>query len=334
MIPREAVDLSGLTGRFVIRAVAFAVLLTVLNGCIPEAGTTAGTSLAAILKKTGDALREGTNQDYDPPDYTGPPLAELPIYRVGDSYTYSSGRTETIESIDGEQVFWRNDLKAAFERYRNFVLPTVRTRTERGEIVRSFGVAPDVLWPLVPGTRRQIAEEVRIQVQGEKNEQLFRRDWVCTVEGQEKVSVQFGEFDAVKISCDRYARARWREKRTWFYVPGIGHFVRRVETFQDRPSRTVELVSIQQGLEGMSRNAKRAMYDLEQQTLERMPSGKSAKWRSTDGAIAVTMTVTRTMRTEAGQFCRTFQQEITAKEGNRLVPGLACRTWNGRWVRL
>jgi surface antigen len=94
------------------------------------------------------------------------------------------------------------------------------------------------------------------------------------------------------------------------------------------------LLSIQQAYDGLSRNAKRALYDLEQQTLERMPSGKSANWRSTDGDIAVTMTVTKTMQTEAGQFCRTFRQQIQGSGVERLIPGLACRTWNGRWVRL
>ena len=67
---------------------------------------------------------------------------------------------------------------------------------------------------------------------------------------------------------------------------------------------------------------------------ESMPSGKPANWRSSDGDVAVKMTVTKTMQTEAGQFCRAFRQEIQGKGVERLVPGLACRTWNGRWVRL
>ncbi len=46
------------------------------------------------------------------------------------------------------------------------------------------------------------------------------------------------------------------------------------------------------------------------------------------------MIVTRTLKTEAGQFCRTFRQVVSGADGERLVPGLACRTWNGRWVRL
>jgi surface antigen len=287
-----------------------------------------------MLADLGSALGDKMSANYDPPDYDGPPLAELPTYQLGDSYTYSSGRTETVAEIHDERIVWQNDLQSEFERYRNFVLPTAVTRTDSGEITRTFDAPPDVLWPLIPGTRRQYNSVVSVRLHGQNRERRFRRDWICTVNGSEQVVVQFGAFDSVKISCERYGRGMWRQTRTWYYVSEIGHYVRRVDRFHGRESRDVELLSIQQGFEGMNRNAKRALYDLEQQTLERMPSGKPARWRSTDGAIAVTMTVTKTVQTEAGQFCRTFHQEVEGNGIERLVPGLACRTWNGRWVRL
>jgi len=287
-----------------------------------------------VIGTIGSTLKERLSADYDPPDYDGPPLGGLPTYRLGDAYTFSSGRTETVAEIRDERILWRNDLSAEFERYRNFVLPTASTRTDRGEVDRSFDVPPNMLWPLIPGTRRQFTSAVKVRLQGQNGERLFRREWICTVNGAEKVTVQFGEFDSVKISCDRYGRGKWRQTRIWYYVPAIGHYVRRVDRFLGREPRDIELLSIQQAFDGLSRNAKRDLYDLEQQTLERMPSGKSANWRSTDGDIAVIMTVTKTMQTEAGQFCRTFRQQIQGSGVERLIPGLACRTWNGRWVRL
>lgn len=299
-------------------------------GCVP-----AGEGDGSILDRASEALRAQLSQDYDPPEYEGPPLANLPVYRTGDAYTYSSGRTETINDVADERVIWANDLESTFERYRNFVLPTARIETARGVVERSFDVTPDVLWPLIPGTRRHFTSEIRVRMQGERGERLFRREWICTVDGTEPVTVQFGKFDSVKVSCDRYGRGRWRQKRVWYYVPEIGHYVRLVDTYMGRDGRDVELVSIQQAFDGLSRSAKRALYDLEQQTLERMPSGKTASWRSTDGSVAVSMTVTKTLKTEAGQFCRAFRQQILGNKGtSRLVPGLACRTWNGRWVRL
>lgn len=307
---------------------ALCALLPVV-GCVP-----AGEGGSSIFERASDALRTQMSPDFDPPDYQGPPLAELPVYRTGDAYTYSSGRTETIDDVKEERVVWENDLDSTFERYRNFVLPTARIETARGVVERSFDVPPEMLWPLIPGTRRHFTSEIRVRMQGERGERLFRREWVCTVDGKERVTVQFGEFESVKISCDRYGRGRWRQKRVWYYVPEIGHYVREVDTFLGRDGRDVELVSIQQSFNGLSRTAKRALYDLEQQTLERMPSGKTARWRSHDGAVAVNMTVTRTLKTEAGQFCRAFRQEISGSGTSRLVPGLACRTWNGRWVRL
>ena len=294
-------------------------------------------AVAACIPAGGDLLenlRDRLSGDYDPPDYKGPALGELPSYRRGDSYTYSSGRTETIQESAGNRVVWRNDLDSSFERYPNFVFPALVTRTARGEVVRSFDAPPQTLWPLIPGTRRHFKSEVRVKLDGQRGERMFYREWICTVVGASRVAVQFGEFDSVEIACDRYSRGKWREKRTWFYVPEIGHYVKRVDSFLGRDARDTELVSIQQGFDGLSRDARRALHDLEQKTLERMPSGKAANWRSRDGNIAVTMVVTKTMKTEAGQFCRAFRQEIREKSGERVIPGLACRTWNGKWVRL
>jgi hypothetical protein len=301
------------------------------GACTPS---TDSQGAGAWIGKLGTTLSEKLSANYDPPDYDGPPLAYLPTYQLGDAYTYSNGRTETIAEVRDERVLWRSDLKSDFERYRNFVLPTAMARTGKGAVTRTIDVPPDILWPLIPGTRRQFNSVVKVRLHGQASERQYRRDWICTVNGAERIQVQSGTFDSVKISCDRYRRGAWRQTRTWYYVSEIGHYVRRVDRFRGRETRDIELLSIQQDLNGMSRSARRALHDLEQQTLESMPSGKPANWRSSDGDVAVKMTVTKTMQTEAGQFCRAFRQEIQGKGVERLVPGLACRTWNGRWVRL
>ncbi len=325
---REAEILAGNRIQRSIRLLTVTLAL-VVGACESGTDSAQGGLMGAL-----DRLRGSMSADRDPADYTGPPLGELPDYTLGDAYTYSSGRTETIEEIEDERIVWRNDLSSRFDRYRNFILPTARTLTDRGEVTREVTAAPDMLWPLIPGTRRQFTSKVRVRVQGERGEQLFNRDWICSVDGVEPISVRVGEFDAVKISCDRYGRGKWRQRRVWYYVPEIGHYVRRVDSFLRRESRVVELVSIQQAHNGLSPASRRSLYEMQQQTLERMPSGKPARWKASDGALTVVMTVTRTMRTEAGQFCRSFREEISDSGSGRLVPGLACRTWNGRWVRL
>lgn len=322
---REAETLAGQLFRDLIRSAPVAVLL-VLAACVPSLDGQGGGLL--------QSLQGGLSADYDPPDYNGPPLATLPTYRMGDAYTYSSGRTETVEKLLGDRVVWRNDLDSIFERYRNFIFPSASTRTDRGAVVREFNVPPDTLWPLVPGARRQFKSEVKVKLDGQKGERLFYREWICTVVGKARVEVQFGSFDSVEVTCERYSRGKWREKRTWYYVPEIGHYVKRIDNFIGRDPRDTELVSMHQALDGVSRDTRRALHDMEQQTLERMPSGKPASWHASEGNLAVTMIVTKTMKTEAGQFCRSFRQVISEDGRERLVPGLACRTWNGKWVRL
>jgi len=321
---REAEILVGRILSKVVRSATF-VAIFALAGC-----TSAGVGGGQFL----DSIRGKLSADYDPPDYQGPPLGTLPAYRQGDAYTYSSGRTETIQTVFEGLVTWRNDLDSSFERYSNFIFPSAKTKTDRGVVVRDFDVPPNTLWPLIPGARRQFKSEVRVKLDGQNGERLFYREWICSVVGSAVVEVQFGKFDSVEVACERYSRGTWRERRAWYFVPEIGHYVRRVDQYLGRKSRNTELVSIQQGFDGLSRTARRAFYELEQQTLERMPSGKAANWRSSEGDLAVTMVVTKTMKTEAGQFCRTFRQTISGEDGNRLIPGLACRSWNGRWVRL
>lgn len=331
---RLSMNLNGV--RFTLRCGAIAAFF-IVTACLPpeeEKGGGVDGSFVSVLNKTASVLKGGLSQDYDPPDYQGPPLGQLPAYFVGDAYTYSTGRTETVTEATEDQVIWVDDLRSHFERYRNFVLPAIMTRTDRGTVTRSFEVAPDMLWPLIPGTRRQFSSDISIKLRNKKGRRVFRRDWVCTVVGQERVKVQFGVFDSVKIDCDRYAHGSWQQTRTWYFVPEIGHYVRRVDKYLRSENRDVELVSIQQTFDGISTVSRRGVYDLEQRTLEGMPSGEPASWQSPDGRLKVTMTVAKTLRTEAGQFCRTFRQYFDDGENPRFVPGLACRTWNGRWVRL
>jgi len=328
--PREAEKLSDRLVRVLLLGGAIATAFAAV-GCMSSADFQGARD---FLSNVGSAINGRLSADYDPPDYDGPPLGKLPSYRMGDAYTYSSGRTETVAAVGDERILWRNDLESEFERYPNFVLPTALARTKRGVVTRTVDVPADVLWPLVPGTRRQFTSEVRVNAVDDGRERLYWRNWVCSVVGPEQIAVQFGTFDAVKISCDRYSHGQWRQTRVWYYVSEIGHYIKRVDLVQGQGPKDIQLLSIQQSLDGMNRSVQRALYDLEQNTLERMPSGKAARWRSSGGDVAVTMVVTKTMQTEAGQFCRAFRQQIQNNGVDRLVPGLACRTWNGRWVRL
>ena len=68
-----------------------------------------------------------------------------------------------------------------------------------------------------------------------------------------------------------------------------------------------------------------------QRTLENVPSGESGRWRNPGSGDAGSITPLVTYRTTAGQFCREFQESITAATRTRQSRQTACRTPDGRW---
>ena len=81
----------------------------------------------------------------------------------------------------------------------------------------------------------------------------------------------------------------------------------------------------------LDRADRRAMRRSTQTALETNRTGAASAWRNPDSGNAGTVTPTRTYRTDAGQYCREYQQTITVGGKTERAYGRACRQPGGSW---
>jgi surface antigen len=72
-----------------------------------------------------------------------------------------------------------------------------------------------------------------------------------------------------------------------------------------------------------------AMEHATQQTLERVPSGRTATWRNTETGHSGTIKPTRSFSQAGGQLCREYQQTILVGGQMQEAYGTACRQPDG-----
>lgn len=66
-------------------------------------------------------------------------------------------------------------------------------------------------------------------------------------------------------------------------------------------------------------------------TLEATPTGQTTSWVNPDSGNQGTYTPTQTYQTDAGQYCREFQQTVTVGGQTEAAYGTACRQPDGSW---
>lgn len=68
-----------------------------------------------------------------------------------------------------------------------------------------------------------------------------------------------------------------------------------------------------------------------QQALEFSPSGSSVQWRNPDNGNYGAVTPTKTFRSNGGQYCREYTQEVVIGGQKQKAYGKACRQPDGHW---
>lgn len=64
---------------------------------------------------------------------------------------------------------------------------------------------------------------------------------------------------------------------------------------------------------------------------EYMPTGQTAVWQNPDSHNSGTFTPVKTYQSNAGQYCREYQQTITVGGRTERAYGTACRQTDGSW---
>jgi ABC-type multidrug transport system fused ATPase/permease subunit len=73
------------------------------------------------------------------------------------------------------------------------------------------------------------------------------------------------------------------------------------------------------------------ILQLRQQTLENVPSGRSASWVGSEGNARIEVMPVKSYRTPDNRFCREYEERIEDAWGAEVRRGIACRTGKGIW---
>jgi peptidoglycan hydrolase-like protein with peptidoglycan-binding domain len=264
-----------------------------------------------------------------------PVNAAGPAYEVGDTYVYSDGRIETVSRVGPERTLWESAEGSMFTAYRNFILPPISWKSGAARGENQVQPAAGVKWP--PATTGEIIFSVGSKTGGGPVDapKTWSGKWRCAAKGVSPVKALAGQFDAVVIECQRTKPepGTWK-KRTWYYVPEIGHYVRRVDRIHGTGREiTVDLVTIRPGGKGWPPAARGGLDWAIQGALDTGDYEKAVEWRSSAVGAMFNIRLTGDVAVYDKATCRRYSIERAGAEQVRLFPAIACKTPAGeRWL--
>jgi peptidoglycan hydrolase-like protein with peptidoglycan-binding domain len=264
-----------------------------------------------------------------------PVNAAGPAYEVGDTYVYSDGRIETVSRVGPERTLWESAEGSTFTAYRNFILPPISWKSGAARGENQLQPAAGLKWP--PATNGEIVFSVGSKVGGGSIDApgTWSGNWRCETRGVSPVKAMAGQFDAVVIECQRAKPepGTWK-KRTWYYVPKIGHYVRRVDLIHGTGREiTIDLVTIRPGGKGWPPAARGGLDWAIQGTLDAGDYENTVEWRSSAVGAMFNIRLTGDVVVSGTANCRRYSIERVGPEQERLFPAIACKKPGGeRWL--
>ncbi|WP_404379927.1 hypothetical protein [Caenispirillum salinarum] len=294
-----------------------AVIAIVLTGC-------AGTGLL----------------DGGAPAEPGPPLppAELPPYAEGDAFQFDNGVTHHVEGRRDGLVAWGIGDSYDYLADPDFTRPRLSWRWAQedkntitsgdAELVSQTGS----LWPLRVGNSADYVYRFvsRNETAGTVGDPYLIR-YSCRVPNTARVEVPEGTYDTYRVVCDEYWRQRHWQTETWHYAPAVGHVVRHeVRQWLGTNWSTLELTAAGPAPAFLPADQRARLAEAVQAALESNRSGDPLAVDA--GPLNIQVTPTTTWKTDAGVFCRRYEQTLTARGRTSIQQGMACRMGDGVWA--
>lgn len=168
---------------------------------------------------------------YEPENEVSQRLGEapLPTYSKGDRFSFGGGRVEQVVAVKGEEIRWKRENGRELLRARDLSHPTLSWETKKRRGEQRILKGPGELWPLAIGKLDTFRVERNLTDKASGKVNTSFRNYDCSVETAETVTVPAGSFDTFRIACRRYNSrgSRLVETLTWNYAPKVGHYVRR-----------------------------------------------------------------------------------------------------------
>lgn len=258
-----------------------------------------------------------------------------PRYEVGDTFVYDDGRVETVVRVGSDQTIWETADGSAYTAYRNFILPPISWKTGLSKGENEIRPAGGVKWP--PATHDEVVFAVGSRAGGDAIDEpaVWSGAWRCSTGGIEAVETALGKFDAIVIRCDREKpdAGTWKT-RIWYFVPEIGHYVRRTESIHGTQRKVmVDLVAVRPGASGWPTAARGGLDWAIQGALDSGDAENPVEWRSSAVGAMFDIRVGGHVPAAGNANCMRYELDRVGDDQTRLFPAIACRKpGQDRWL--
>jgi hypothetical protein len=283
-----------------------------------------------------NSLNDGLGKYAEKSENTGPDLgaATLPTFGIGDAFVYDSGRAIYVDDIKADRIIWNGGGDYLFETTADFTGPNLEwSYTDQEDRKRSGSAqvkdGSDTLWPL------ELGKQARISTYAENTDpdtgatNSYDQWLTCKVPSTETLEIAAGTFDTFVVECSRYYKQWWMQTTKWWYAPDIGFYVKRDRSWNSGSEQSEELVTFGPAPAKIPQAQQDQLDATVQETLESVNSGTTNTKSFRD--LRIDITPLKTVQTDKGVWCRTYRQELTARNRTSQQVKTACRTDNG-WV--
>jgi hypothetical protein len=239
-----------------------------------------------------------------------------------------------VIATDRDQVRWRGG-DGNYLTSRDVLLPPLAwsNSTVRGE--RRIDARPPLLFPLKSGKSVVFTATRVVRPMPGGRPVTTQENWRCNVVDAVPVETRAGRFNTWRVACTMTEQpgspGAGLVRRTYYYSPDIGFYVRREEEIGDTPVKVVDLADYASAEPALSANALSLRVTGIQQALESKVSGGPIAWRDAATGSAGDVRPLRTMRSDQYGWCRDFSESIQAAGRVYNLQGRGCRNTSGIW---
>jgi len=261
------------------------------------------------------------------------PPTPAPQYGIGDSYSFSDGSSATVVFADRDRVRWKG-TGGEWVTTDDVMLPSLSWHS--GNVVGERALAGNaMLFPLEPGKTVLFAATSTLRSSFGGLSTVTREQWRCNVLDAVSLETPAGRFPTWRVDCRITEQPQAGEpsesRRSYYYAPEIGYFVRRVEHRATGDTRVVNLVRYTSAEPSLPAAALARRVASIQGALEHDPSGVAANWTDPSTGAQGTVQPLRTLRSQQYGWCRDFAERINVAGRIYALDGTGCRNRAGAW---
>jgi len=293
------------------------VSLTLLSGC---------QNVNSLLLKT---QRLGL-----PENGTTSLALPLPQYVVGESFTFSDNRKQTVVEIQSDKVIWKTNNGVVRTTYRNPFIPYLDWKSKYSIATSESDADNTMLWPPIPGKIEYFKFNRTIQQADNPNSKSYSQIWECKSLGEKEITTPAGAFNTIHVDCTRYypTKLNTRQVRSFYYSPELGYYASRVDKYKSGARKEINITKHEFDTSILSDEGKQALGKIVQSLLENGKSGQQKMWVNVSRDMKVAIQVDE-RTTVDGKICRDYKGVFFVEGRNMTNNRKACRHDSGLWIQ-